>query len=82
MHPFLHGAYDIGRPKLAFRHRIAQLFITVMWQNIPSRSFGSNQVLFGGIRQSARAMASKSSRQPASMSAYRKFVIDKRRLVE
>src|SRR5665213_3887998 len=33
----------------------------IRWQNIPSRSFGSNQVLFGGMISSASAMVIKSS---------------------
>ena len=32
-----------------------------MWQNIASRSFGSNQVLFGGMMPPASAMLIKSS---------------------
>ena len=32
-----------------------------MWQNIASRSFGSNQVLLGGMMPPASAMAMRSS---------------------
>ena len=33
----------------------------IMWQNIPSRSFGSNQVLLGGMIPQASAIAMRSS---------------------
>src|SRR6266498_4031474 len=50
----------VGRSRIA-DHESCVTYHSSMWQNIPSRSFGSNQVLFGGIMPPASAIAIRSS---------------------
>ena len=57
----VHMMEEFSAPKDSSITRHASFSVQIMWQNMPSRSFGSNQVLLGGMIPPVSATTIKSS---------------------